>query len=495
MGGGRYDGDVARQARSTNRNVFTYAGYSTQSAEPEARQGPHRILDPYQNIRECMNETPIVVALDVTRSRGDDSRIMYEKLPMFIGQIELRGDVEGAALSFAAIGDATVDKAPLQVGQFEADNRLDEVLSNFWIEEGGGGTGQESYELAALYYARRSRLACLDRGAKGYFFFVGDEGFYPQVDATQAKRWLGVDLGKNLPSEEAFRELQEKYHVFFIYPQKSWEQRKADIDAEIRTRVLAAGGQYDNVDIRASLIWNNRNDLDLHVIPPSGEEIYFSHKKSNCGGWLDVDKNVRGETLKPVENIRWKKGEAQKGRYKIFVQNFAYHEQDRTPTPFRLELEVAGEVRHFDGEVSPKGQTGGKSNVTVHEFHFDPAQNQPAESQPSKAEEKNIYANYGDEVIRHQWERVIPKEHIFAIEDPKSIIDVTLGVLAVVAGGESLPGYLEDMRRRRQSEERIAEVGRALEGLSTRQEVARVEVEGSLPQGDAPVRGGRSRRL
>ena len=38
-------------------------------------------------------------------------------------------------------------------------------------------------------------------------------------------------------------------------------------------------------------------------------------------------------------------------------------------------------------------------------------------------------------------------------------------------------------------------VDEPLEGLSTRQQVARVEVEGSLPQADGPVRGGRSRRL
>src|ERR1700690_992731 len=134
MGGGHYDGDVAREARSTNTDVFAYDAHA--SGQGSAQREVHAILNPSGQERECMNTTPIVVAMDVTRSRGDDSRIIYAKLPMFLGQIELKNYVQGAAISFAAIGDATDgDKAPLQVGQFEADNRLDEVLSKIWLEE------------------------------------------------------------------------------------------------------------------------------------------------------------------------------------------------------------------------------------------------------------------------------------------------------------------------------------------------------------------------
>src|SRR6185503_20313011 len=106
------------------------------------------------------------------------------------------------------------------------------------------------------------------------------------------------------------------------YPQKSMADRRGDIDAEIRNRVVAAGGRYEGVDIRASLVWDNRNDLDLHVMAPSGEHIYYGNKRSQCGGWLDVDMNVGGDTTKPVENIRWAKGAAPAGRYQVIVQNF-----------------------------------------------------------------------------------------------------------------------------------------------------------------------------
>lgn len=90
------------------------------------------------------------------------------------------------------------------------------------------------------------------------------------------------------------------------------EERKANIDAEIKARVTRAGGMYEGVDVRASLLWDNRNDLDLHVVAPSGEHPY-GHKRSRCGGWLDVDMNVNGETTKPVENVPLGQGQRTRG--------------------------------------------------------------------------------------------------------------------------------------------------------------------------------------
>lgn len=145
----------------------------------------------------------------------------------------------------------------------------------------------------------------------------------------------------------------------------------AGIDAELRRRLLKAGGKHEGCDVRASLIWNNRNDLDIHVIAPSGEEIYYAHKYSRCGGGLDVDMNVSGETTEPVENIRWKSGEAPTGIYQIYVQNFRFHEPRYScPTPFRVELEVSGEVYHYDGVISPRGETKEPSNVQVARFRY-----------------------------------------------------------------------------------------------------------------------------
>jgi hypothetical protein len=483
MGGDRYSLDIAEESRSNEGSAF-------RAPAPAARTEVHPALDPHGKRREVNNVTPIVVALDVTRSRGDDTKLVYEKLPQLMGQIELKGYLENPGISFCGIGDAFSDRAPLQVGQFEGDNRLDEVLERIWIEEGGGGTGQESYELAAYFYSRTHcvRLA-QGIGKKGYFFFVGDEGFYPRLDKAAVRRLIGDDLPEDLDAREAFRALGEKFHMFLIFPQKTMQERKANIDAEIRARVTAAGGMYDGVDIRASLIWNNRNDLDLHVITPAREHIYYGAKQASCGGWLDVDMNVRGDTTKPVENVRWAKGKAPAGRYTVFVQNYAFHEQHHQPTPYKVELEVNGEVRHFEGVISPGGQTHDASNVTIAEFDY-----HPAPPTGAAADKPDPYQNYSDDVILAQWATVIPREHIIRIGDPRAIIDVLLGALAIADGKVDLATYVKDMAELGAAPERIAEVEAALASLPSARRVATATVEGDLPPPAEPG-GGKMRSV
>jgi hypothetical protein len=491
VGGQSYNGDVEQRSRSSSDEIFTYHGYGPDATSSTKRRAVHPELNPLGKNIECTRATPIVVTMDVTRSRGDDSKIVYSKLPMFIGQIDMKGYVSEPSISFAAIGDAfSGDQAPIQIGAFAHDNTLDDMLSKIWLEGGGGGTGQESYELITYFYARHCQLSSLTKNRKGFFFFCGDEGFYQQVDRNQVKIWIGDDLEEDISSTSIFAELQEKFHVFLIYPQKAWDERKRDIDAEIKTRVESAGGRYDDVDIRASLIWNNRNDLDLRVFTPSGEEIFYGNKKSHCGGWLDVDMNVRGETTKPVENIRWAKGEAPPGHYSIYVQNYAFHEEVQEQTEFRVEVHINGEVHYFNGVISPNRETGPASNIAVYEFNYEP------NLQAQEGNGDNIYVNYSDSVVKKQWASVIPLENILVLEDPNSIIDVALGALCLVEGTRDLNGYIADMKGRGQTQRRCDQTRRALEDLASASNKEGIITEDqAILNSPHPTRGGRLKRL
>ena len=121
---------------------------------------------------------------------------------------------------------------------------------------------------------------------------------------------------------------------------------------ELQERLDREGARSGDVQI--SLMWDNYNDLDLHVVCPSGERIHGGNKMSDCGGELDVDANVRPETKKPVENVVWDNDTAQPGEYQVYVHHYKKHKKRRTkdPTKFKVIVNNIGELLEFDGALS-----------------------------------------------------------------------------------------------------------------------------------------------
>mmetsp|Transcript_4005 Transcript_4005/g.7642 ORF Transcript_4005/g.7642 Transcript_4005/m.7642 type:complete len:929 (-) Transcript_4005:155-2941(-) len=134
-------------------------------------------------------------------------------------------------------------------------------------------------------------------------------------------------------------------------------------------------------DITVTLMWDDLSDLDLHAICPDGFEISYSFKYWRKGegaqvqGNLDVDMNGGGgESSEPVENIFFgdleKDIEAPSGKYKIFVQNYAYRGNKiprGDPVPWRVRVTINGESKEYDGVCTGSGSS---SDVTVCEFEY-----------------------------------------------------------------------------------------------------------------------------
>lgn len=244
MGGGKWSSVnyVTRTSAKSaaGKDMFDY----DKTVRDTGKWDVHDTLDPKsvnkdgahkdQNIRESLDsdEHPasqaIAVLFDVTGSMGSIPRVLQQKLPKLYSLLLEKGYVEHPQILYGAIGDATSDRIPLQVGQFESDNRADEALESIVLEGGGGGQTHESYQLAAYFMARHTYADCFEkRGKKGYLFIIGDERNYPMVTATEAKSVLGATIQEGMATLEIYEELKKKWEVFFLYAEQgsySWEE-------------------------------------------------------------------------------------------------------------------------------------------------------------------------------------------------------------------------------------------------------------------------------
>jgi uncharacterized protein YfaP (DUF2135 family) len=159
--------------------------------------------------------------------------------------------------------------------------------------------------------------------------------------------------------------------------------------AELKARLEREGAQSSDVQI--SLMWNNYNDLDLHVVCPSGERIHGGNKTSACGGELDVDANVRAETRKPVENVFWEEGKAPAGTYQVYVHHYKKHDKRRSkdPTKFQVIVNQGGDMREYNGELS-----AGEPIMLVAEFTLASAEER--EARRKAIEEELLRAQAGE---------------------------------------------------------------------------------------------------
>jgi hypothetical protein len=239
MGGGSWKTNVYKEREYQNaaagKSAFDYTDQV--SSLPEDQRKAHPTLDPMGvKVRESRDseEHPeslaIGVIFDVTGSMLEVPVTLQKKLADLNELLVGKGYVKHPQILFGGVGDAspnryefqrrkTCDLVPLQIGQFESDNRRDENLGNIYLEGGGGGQKSESYELAMYFMARHTDIDCWNiRHHKGYLFLIGDEMAYNQVSRDEVKMLIGDVLPKDITTPAIVSELRKRYNVYYIMP-------------------------------------------------------------------------------------------------------------------------------------------------------------------------------------------------------------------------------------------------------------------------------------
>lgn len=243
MGGSAWSADHYADRASlrakTGSDGFDY--HRTTSSKPAADHKAHASLAPKDvKVRESRDSDAhpeslaIAVLFDVTGSMAGVPVVLQKKLPALMGLLIRKGYAEHPQILVGAIGDATCDRVPLQVGQFESGIEIDDNLTNLFLEGGGGGTYEESYDLGLYFLARKTSIDCFEkRGQRGYAFLIGDEKCRRSISREEVEAVLGDKVQGDIPTLEIVAELEKKFDVYFIIPnatnhysdpalQKSW---------------------------------------------------------------------------------------------------------------------------------------------------------------------------------------------------------------------------------------------------------------------------------
>jgi hypothetical protein len=162
----------------------------------------------------------------------------------------------------------------------------------------------------------------------------------------------------------------------------SVEMPKTTFTLQVAGGGTANTGPYQSTDlgvifvgtgeIQTNVTWDTKADVDLHLIDPSGKEIYYASRNSPTGGQLDLDSNAGcGSDGPRAENIFWGDGiVVPHGEYILRVD---YWSSCGAPaTNYTVTINLRGQPpKIFTGRVTGTGTGGGAgSGKTIAVFSY-----------------------------------------------------------------------------------------------------------------------------
>ena len=190
-------------ARAKATGPRTYGGKS----------GPNeKVIAPTKRI-STESPNPLIVAVDVTGSMASWPAEIFDRLPLLYNTLsQYRPDLE---ICFAAIGDAKVDRWPLQVTSFASGFDLEQQLGALY-GEGGGGDAPESYGLFAHWV--NTHVQVPNAKEPPFMIVFGDITMHEKTPREQVQAVLGdADIGMgDHDAIDAWKQLSQRWNTWFL---------------------------------------------------------------------------------------------------------------------------------------------------------------------------------------------------------------------------------------------------------------------------------------
>lgn len=246
----------------------------------------------------CRAGQPIICATDVTGSMESWPMVIRDKLPMLFGQIMQQNYLSDPEICFAAIGDSHTDHVPIQVCDFASGNALSGAIDSLLLEGGGGGSGEEGYELFLFYLAHCVTFEGNTR--RPLVILTGDESPYDVLPAEIIEEhigWKGIPdvLRRDHTVQEIAEAVQKTCDVFLL--RKRYGSGTQDRDIEATWKKLLPPERVVLVKDPASIV---DQILGIIAIMSRSRTLNTYAKDMKDRGQTDTRIAIVQESLKPL---------------------------------------------------------------------------------------------------------------------------------------------------------------------------------------------------
>lgn len=262
----------------------------------EKKAGPNeKIIDPSKTIT-TKSGNPLIIGIDVTGSMADWPFEIFDRLPLLYNTLsQYREDVE---ICFAAIGDAAVDRWPLQVTTFASGFDLEQLLGSLY-GEGAGGDAAESYGLFAHWVNTHVKIPDLQE--KPFLIVFGDAPMHPTIPTSQIAHYLGDKPAKEIDTYKAWNQVIRSWNTWFLRRPTGKPGDMVDTQwgkAIGEQKIFHIDDEQRAVDYAMGLIaraWGHFDNFQENMRARQSEEKVKSVSKliemkcPRCGGPIPVD--------------------------------------------------------------------------------------------------------------------------------------------------------------------------------------------------------------